>query len=54
MPRPRGSVLKDLEKGDHIVFVRRTGPLGHERARLLVANLDGGVGGWTGPTVSGS
>jgi hypothetical protein len=46
-------VLKELKKGDHIVFVCHTNPPGHERARLLVANLDGGMGGWTGPTVSG-
>ncbi len=55
-----GRVLKDLKKGDHIVFVCHTGPMGDELARLLVANgysfvanLDGGMGRWTGPTVSG-
>jgi rhodanese-related sulfurtransferase len=49
-----GRMLKELKKGDHIVFVCHTGPLRHERVRLLVANLDGGMGSWTGPTVSGS
>lgn len=56
-----GRVLKELKKGDHIVFVCHTGPMGDELARLLVANgypqvanLAGGMRGWTGPTVSGS
>jgi len=56
-----GRVLKELKKGDHIVFVCHTGPMGDELARLLVANgytdvanLERGMGGWTGPTVSGS
>jgi rhodanese-related sulfurtransferase len=56
-----GRVLKELNKGDHIVFVCHTGPMGDELARLLVANgylhvanLGGGMSGWTGPTVSAS
>jgi len=56
-----GRVLKELNKGDHIVFVCHTGPMGDELARLLVANgypqvanLAGGMRGWSGPTVSGS
>lgn len=56
-----GRVVKELNKGDHIVFVCHTGPMGDELARLLVANgypqvanLAGGMRGWTGPTVSGS
>ncbi len=56
-----GRVLTELDRRDQIVFVCHTGPMGDELARLLVANgyphvanLDGGMGGWTGPTVSGS
>ncbi len=56
-----GRVLKELNKGDHIVFVCHTGPMGDELAQLLVANgyshvanLAGGMRGWTGPTVSSS
>ncbi len=52
--------LQELKKDDAIVFVCHTGPMGDELAQLLVtngyphvANLVGGMGAWTGPTVSG-
>src|SRR5260370_6462713 len=35
-----GRVLKELKKGDHIVFVCHTGPMGDELARLLVARSE--------------
>ena len=54
-------VLKELDKDDHVVFVCHTGPMGDELARLLVANgyrhvanLRGGMRGWSGPRVTGS
>lgn len=56
----RGRVLQELKRQDHVVFVCHEGPMGAELAQLLVAhgypfvaNLEGGMAAWTGPTASG-
>jgi rhodanese-related sulfurtransferase len=56
----RGRVLQELKPQDHVVFVCHEGPMGDELAQLLaahgypfVANLQGGMAAWTGPTASG-